>query len=307
MTMSATATATITPFSSTQFLTDFKKTASAIDAPYSEPSIQKALAIFEKCFSEGGVILRTTNRPKDVLNYRFYLRERIDTVSIATKAGYIEAGNPIGKLATCWSALWEGNTQQWCDFHPETGLAKTWIYLKGIRPVDDILNAVEVPDSVRAHGPTFHELGLERVRFLAVDYAGSTMNLYFTAPGPVTEEQAAKYTKLAQCDPPTEQEFRDMKAFLSPKGFAFAVTMKYDTGAITRVAFYALSLPGKDLPSVDERVKKFFEVAPNYDKERTRVVAWSFGVGGKKYMKCESSYTGEFSTLLKDVGAPLSS
>jgi hypothetical protein len=145
------------------------------------------------------------------------------------------------------------------------------------------------------------------VGWLAVDYEGNTLNLYFTGPGPLTEEQAAKYTKLAQCGPPTKQEFQDMRKFLHPTGFSFAVTMKYETGEITRVAFYALNLPGKDLPSVDERVKRFFETAPSYDKKQTRNVAWSFGVGDKRYMKCAASYSGEVAMLLKDVKAPLTS
>lgn len=292
-------------FDPVRFLTDFKSTADAIGASYSESSILEALKTFKNCFQDGAVIWRTTNRENDPVNYRFYLQQRLDTIEIATKGGYIEPGNQMARLITSWSALYNGDTQQWCDFHPETGLAKTWVNLKGRRPLDDILNAPEVPPCVRAHRPTFHSLGLELVRFLAVDYEGSTMNLYFTAPGPLSETQAAQYTALAQCKPPTEEEFRDMRSFLNPQGFAFAVTMKYDTGVITRVAFYALNLPENQLPVVNDRVLAFFAAAPSYDKQQTRNVAWSFGLGDKKYMKAESSYVGELATVLKDVGSPL--
>src|SRR6266566_7210655 len=113
-------------FSPTRFLTDFKKLADAIGAPYSEPAIQETLDTFEGCFKEGAVIWRTTNRPNDVVNYRFYLRRRLDTVEMATKAGFIEPGNQMGRLATSWSALFNGDTEQWCDFHPKMGLVKTW-------------------------------------------------------------------------------------------------------------------------------------------------------------------------------------
>ena len=294
-------------FSPSKFLHDFKTTADAIDAPYSEPAILAVLKVFEECLKEGAVIWRTTNRPGDPLNYRFYLRRRLDTIAIATEAGILESDNPMARLVTSWSSLYSGGTEQWCDFDPTTGLAKTWVNLKGRRPVDDILNAPEVPISVRAHGPTFHSLGLDVVRFLAVDYHGSTMNLYFTAPGPVSEDQAAQYTNLAGCLPPTDQEFEDMCTFLNPQGYAFAVTMEYKTGRITRVAFYALILPPGKLPAVNDRVLKFFSEAPSYDKERTRNVAWSYGLGGSKYMKAESSYVGELATLLRDVGSPLSS
>jgi hypothetical protein len=291
-------------FSPTRFLADFKKLADATGAPYSESTIQESLTTFEECFKEGTVIWRTTNRPNDVVNYRFYLRYRLDTVEMATKAGYLEPGNPMGRLATSWSALFNGDTEQWCDFHPKMGLVKTWVHLKCRRPVDDVLDASEVPEAVRAHKPTFRRLGLELVRFAAVDYDGASMNLYFTAPGPLSESQAAQYTDLAQCGPPTKQEFQDMHAFLNSQGFLFAVTMDYKTGEVKRVAFYA-NLPGKELPAVNDRLKLFFAEAISYDKQHTRIVGWSYGVGDKKYMKAESSYVGEFATLLKDVGSPL--
>ena len=291
-------------FSSERFLQDIRKTANAIHAPYSETATLTVIKTFEKCFEEGAVIWRTTNRPSDRLNYRFYARNRIDTIAISTKAGFLAFDNRMARLVTSWSTLYNGGTQQWCDFDAETGLAKNWINLRGRRPVDDILNAAEVPEAVRAHGPTFHSLGLELVRFLAVDYGSDTLNLYFTAPGPVSELQATQYTNLAQSSPPTQEEFQDMRDFLNPKGFAFAVTMEYATGKITRVAFYALDMPPNKLPAVNEKVLKFFSEAPSYDEEYTRNVAWSYGKGGNKYMKAESSYCGGLAALLREVGAP---
>ena len=301
-----TAVDTPASFSSSKFLDDFKRTADAIGAPYSEPAILAVLKVFGECLNEGAVIWRTTNRPRDVLNYRFYLRRRVDTIRIATEAGILESDNPMAQLVTAWSSLYNGATEQWCDFDPRTGLVKTWVNLKGRRPVDDVLNVPEVPSSVRAHASKFHGLGLKLVRFLAVDYHSSTMNLYFTAPGPISKLQAAQYTDLAGASPPTDQEFEDMSTFLNPQGYAFAVTMEYKTGKITRVAFYALILPPGKLPNVNDRVLKFFSEAPSYDQQRTRNVAWSYGSGGSKYMKVESSYVGELGTLLKDVGSPSS-
>ena len=291
-----------TSFSPSKFLEDFKKLADGLGAPYSEPAILAVLKVFEGCFEEGVVIWRTTNRPGDVLNYRFYLRRRLDTISIATEAGILEPENAMARLVTSWSSLYNGGSEQWCDFDPHTGLTKTWVNLKEFRSVDDILSAPGVPISVRAHGPTFHSLNLNIVRFVAVDYHGSTMNIYFSAPGPVSETQIAQYTNLAGCSPPTDQEFEDMRKFLNPHGFSFAVTMEYETGRITRVAFYALMLPPGSLPIADDRVLSFFSEAPSYDQQRTRNVAWSYGRGGSKYMKAEASYVGEWANLLRGVG-----
>lgn len=291
-------------FSPSQLLQDITKTANAIDAPYSEPATLAVLKTFEECFKEGAVTLRTTNRPGDQLNYRFYACRKVDMINLSTEAGFIEPGNHLARLVTSLSSLYNGEPEQWCDFDAERGLAKNWVHFKARRPVDEILNTPEVPEVVRAHGPTFHSLGLELVKFVAVDYSSNTMNLYFTAPGPVTETQAAQYAELAQSAPPTQEEFKDMREFLNPTGFAFAVTMEYATGKITRVAFYAMELPPNKLPTVNERVLNFFQEAPSYEEQNTRIVAWSYGKGNNKYMKAESGYSGGVAALLKGIVVP---
>ena len=293
-------------FSSERFLSDFKRASDAIGAPYSEPVILTTLKVFKECFDEAVVILRTTNRPGDPLNYRLFLRRRLDTISIATEAGLLESDNPVARLLTAWSSLNNGETWQWCDFDPETGLGKTWVNLRGRQPVDDILNTSEVPLSIRAHGPLFHSLGLETVTFVAGEYHGSTINLYFAAPGPVSKTQAAQYASLAGCSPPTDQEFEDMRNFLNPRSYTLAVTMEYKTGRITRIAFYAVRLPPQQTPTVDDRILKFFSETPSYDQEQTKFVAWSYGRGDSKYMKAESSYVGEWAALLRDSAPPSS-
>jgi hypothetical protein len=293
-------------FTPEKFLADYKKTAAALDASYSESTVAGTLSTFNGCFQEGTVIWRSTSRSNDVLNYRFYLRRRLDTVALAAKAGYIKTSDPIARLATSWSDLFEGDTVQWCDLDPKEGVAKTWIYLRGQRSVDDVLNASEVPDAVRAHRATFYSLGLKLVHFVAVDYHGSSMNIYFTAPGPITEAQAAKYTALAGCKPPTPEEFADMRKFLPAQRPVFAVTMDYKTGNIKRVAFYALNIPLGELPATaNDRLRKFFAEAPSYDEQQTRNIAWSYGNGDSKYMKGEASYTGDLHNWVKGVRDPV--
>jgi len=311
---------------------DTKRLANTIGAPYSEPAILQVLEIFGECFKEAVVVWRTTDRPGDTLNYRTYLRRQLDTISIAVGAGLLESNNQLVRLITSWSSLYDGKTEQWCDFDPNAGLVKTWVNLRGRRAVvgvpqlikscsilefsilirpsitperqlliehyqDDILYAPEVPAAIRTYGPTFHSLGLELVTFVAVDYYGGTMNLYFVAPGPLSRPQAAEYVNLAGSPPPTDQEFRDMLQFLNPGGYHFAVTIDYQTGRITRVAFYALDLPLLQAPNMDDRIIKFFAEAPSYDQHQTRIVAWSYGLDGSRYMKAESSYIGELATL----------
>jgi hypothetical protein len=298
-----TMTVTQTPvaFSEERFLNDVRKTAAAINAPYSEHAVLEVLKAFKECLTDEAVIWRTTSRPNDKLNYRISIRSGLDTVALAIKAGFVKPDNHLARLIKSWSSLYNGDTEHGCDFDAAlAGVAKTWVNLKTLRPVDDVLNADLVPDVVRAHGPTFHSLGLKVVRFVAADYHGNTINLYFRAPGPVTKDQAAKLVNLAQCPPPTEEEFEDMRTYLNPDGFPFATTIEYATGIIRRVAFYALDIPeGKTPTTVNDRMRKFFDIAPSYDRKICRIVAWSFGMGGSKYLKAESSYVGESGDLLK--------
>ena len=287
-------------FSATKFLDDFKKTSDAISAPYSEPAILAVLKVYEGCFMDGIMTWRATDRPGDALNFRVYLRRQLDTIGIATEAGLLDSNNPMARLLISWDSLYKGEPVQWIDFDPMKGLAKTWLNLKGRRPVDEILNAPEVPVSVRAHGPTFHSLGLEIVTFLAVDYHSNTMNLYFVGPSPLSKSQAARLTNLAGCSPPTDEELEDMHGFLTPGAFPFAVTMEYKTGRITRVAIYAMNLSPQKLPTVHDRISKYLSEVPSYDKQQSINVAWSYGLGGSKYMKADSSYSGEQTEILEE-------
>lgn len=216
----------------------------------------------------------------------------MDTISIAIDSGHLIPDDPIVQSSRSWSSLFNGETVQWLDFDPNAGLAKTWLNLGDRRPVDDVLHATGMPSAVRGHGPTFHGLSLELVTFVAVDYQGKSVNLYFLAPA-LLRSQAALYTNLAGCTPPTDREFDDMLEFCQPDGFHFAVTMEYATGEITRLAFYALDLPPSRAPNMDDRIKEFLAEAPSYDQHQTKIVGWSYGVDNVRYMKVESSYAGE--------------
>ncbi|KKY13521.1 hypothetical protein UCRPC4_g06967 [Phaeomoniella chlamydospora] len=295
-------------FNPSRFFEDVQNTCTAINAPYSESATQGVIEAYSNSFHTGAVLWRTTDRPGDALNYRFYERKPTDTVSRAVEAGLLKPDHHLGQLITSWSSLYSGTPEQSCDFDAERGLTKAWVYMGGMRPVDDILNAPHVPESIRRHGPTFHSLGLELVRHVAADYLSETLNIYFRAPGPINLQQAITYIRLADVTLNiSADEVEEMRQFLNPTGFTFSVTMAYTTGEIQRVAFYALKLhPGK-YPVINDRLKVFFSEAPSYDEEEMNAIAWSFGKGGKKYIKAERSYCGELVPLMKDWSSAMSS
>ncbi|KAG9245177.1 prenyltransferase-like protein [Calycina marina] len=294
-------------FSEEQFILDLKKTAKAIGAPYSEEATKTILRAYGDNFRAGAVLWRATNRPGDIVNYRFYERKPFDTVTIAVQNGFLKPDNHLAQLITHWSALYDGTPEQSCDFDSDTGLSKAWVYLGGMRPLDDILGIPDLPEHIRARKPLFEKLGLNLVRHIAVDYRKNTLNLYFRAQGPATPEQITEFTDLAGATHPEPELLKEMLRLLSPSGYTFSVTLKDDTGEIERVGFYALKLPTGVIPEVGERLKTFFEMAPSYDDEEMNAVAWSFGKGGKTYIKAERSYCGHLVELMKTWKSTFSS
>lgn len=287
------------PFSEARFLVDIRATAESIGAPYSEAATRAVLDAYGPAFHEGAVLWRATDRPGDGLNYRFYARRPTDTVTVARQAGFIADDHPLGDLVQSWNTLYQGTPEQSCDFDAERGLTKTWVYLGGTRPLDDVLGVEGAPPALRELGPTFHRLGLDHVRHVCVDYAHRTVNLYFRARGPVTEAQCDSFTALAGAAPPHGPLFDEMATFLSQGAYTFSVTVSPADGSVERVAFYALKLPDGRRPTVGDRLNTFFGTAPSHDPEEMNAVAWSFGGGGGTYIKAERSYCGDLVALIK--------
>jgi hypothetical protein len=105
----------------------------------------------------------------------------------------------------------------------------------------------------------------------------------------------------------TREEVEEMRRFLNPVGFTFAVTMDYSTGEIKRVGVYALKLAPGTYPPMDERLKVFFTQAPSHDEEEVNAIAWSFGKHGARYVKAERSYCGGLVPLMRQWNSTMSS
>ena len=280
--------------------------AAAIGAPYSETTTRAVLDAYGENFCNGAVLWRATNRPGDVLNYRFYERHPVDTIDVAVRNGLLVPESQLAKLVTSWSSLYDGTPEQSCDFDSDIGLSKTWVYLGDMRPLDDILSIPGISESIRSHKPLFNKLDLNLVRHVAVDYRKNTLNIYFRAKGPASLQQITEYTILAGANPPGPDLFNEMMKYLSPSGYTFSVTLHADTGAIERVGFYALKLPPGEFPTIDDRLSIFFSTAPSYDEEEMNAIAWSFGKNGKTYIKAERSYCGDLVNLMRDWNSTFS-
>ncbi|MGW2373908.1 aromatic prenyltransferase [Kitasatospora sp. NPDC001683] len=291
-------------FSPSRFLKDIEATTVLLGIDYSEAMTRRVLDAYEESFHRGAVLWRTTDKPDGVLNYRFYERVPVDTVSIAAQTGLLGPHNQTASLISAWSSLYEGSTQL-CDFDAVRGLAKTWVYLGGIRPLEEVLGAPGVPDTIRRHHGGFRELGLTSVRHVAVDYQHDTANLYFRVQEGLSPKAAARLLALSRSTPPDETTFKDMVDFTAPDGHTFSVTLRISTGQVERVGIYALRLPAGQFPRLNDRLAAFFSGAPSHDEEEMNAVAWSFGAGGSRYVKAERSYCGRLVALMREWNSPM--
>jgi 4-hydroxyphenylpyruvate 3-dimethylallyltransferase len=294
-------------FSRTLFKQDVSRLCTSLKADYNEDVMDKVLSTYDENFRRGAVLWKATNRPKDGIAFRFYERRKVDVVSPAIKHGLLRDHHAMIPVISSWANLYPSAITS-CDFDPARGLSKTWIWLGGRRPVDELLKAPHVPKAIGALEGKLKSIGLDTVRHAAVDWRSSTVNIYFWVRGPLGLEKANDLIALSGAGPINEQKLSEIQPFLRREGFTFATTINAHTGDFKRVAIYALQLDNDRLPAVGDRLATFFREAKSYDKRDMNIVAWSFGGGStgvSDYIKGERSYGGNLEEVLGGWGSPM--
>lgn len=288
-------------FSFVRFLEDVERFCRILDAPFSASTTTAVLRAYHTHFHNAPVGWRVTSKDS-ALNYRFFQAASTDVVATAIEAGFIQH-SPLTDLVQAWSSLFDGEVQQWCDFDTSKGLMKSWLFLGQTRRMEDVIDLDFVPHRIRRHLGTFKDHELDRVRTIAVDWHSHTINIYWRVPGPLSKGQADELLRVADCQPLEEDDVEVISKLsrANDGSFAFALTLAFGTGEIERAAFYATKLPREDLPALDDRLAKFIQHAPDYDPHEWITIGWGFVKDGKKYMKAEKSYCGDFMGVVRDM------
>lgn len=294
-------TVDLTAFSYPRFLKDVEELCKILDAPFSASATKAVLRAYDTHLNNAILGWRATSKDS-ALNYRFFQDRSIDTIALAIQAELIKPG-PLTDLAQSWTKLFNGEVQQSCDFDTSTGLVKSWLFLGQTRSMEEVLDVEFVPSSIRHQVEKFRVQGLSRVRTLAIDWNSKTVNIYWRVPGPLSKKQADGLLSLAGCQPLDEAEVDEISRFSSAKdgSFSFAVTLAFESGEIGRAGFYATKLSRQKLPAMSDRLRMFLDCAPDYDPEEWITIGWGYGKGGKKYMKAEKSYCGNFMDKVKKM------
>lgn len=270
---------------------DIVKSAQVVEAPYSEPVIQRMLDTFGG-FSRGAVQFRTTTKPH--AHRRLDVRyEEINApeipLDIARRAGFlVDQGRDIDRLLPQiydrFPYLGDG-----VDFDVQDGFTKLWFFPKGVLPVEEAFQLPAMPKSVAEHAWYYDKYRLHSLYIIGIDYLSRSMNLYlqFNHPSHHTPEALRGMVQDLGFETPSDEAINS-----SLQGVSAALTFTWDSPHVERICFYSAYPNRAAVPtSLHPVVSRFVEDVPAV-RDSLYQVSWTFGTKGT-YVKVENDYTGD--------------
>ncbi|SDJ03776.1 Aromatic prenyltransferase Orf2 [Actinokineospora alba] len=282
-------------FTAESFRRDLVAAASAVGAPH-DPDVASAVyAAFPEPFHTGSVLWRTTGQAGAPLSYRVFPTDSVDTTEQALASGLLRQHHPLLPLARSWAKLYDGKPLHSCSFDADFGLTKTWFYFGTKRPHDEILGAAEVAPALAARIGEFADMGLRHISFAAVDWRSGSVVLDFDVAGPMSPADLNRYVALTGSTA-IPAETADTVVRQISRDYCVALAVNATNGVALDVGFSVLDFAACDLPSLPERLARFFgefPVSPN----DFNVLGWEFGRRGS-HIKAERQYRGDIRTVL---------
>lgn len=295
-------------FSAESFLSEVRRGTNVLGVEYCEDTAMSILQAYSTEIPDGVVQIRASSRPGEPLVYRLYPSTPRDGTRPAIMAGMLDPCNPRIPLVKSWLELYPkayGNP----DFESGKGFCGAFIFFGvntegGLRPLDEILDAPNVPAYITKNRALLHDNGLSIVQSARVEYHTGCIEFYFVVLGPLTKDLAARFTALAGAEPPSDFLYDEMSTMLGPGNFFLGVVFD-DKGTIIRVDFYILfpiELPGGRMPDLPKRLHEFWEI-DTYAEEEMDILAWSFGRDLEQpYIQAERTFTGNLRNLWRSWG-----
>lgn len=293
-----------------RFLEDIRQAAKMLEAPFAEDATRQILEVFDPEFRNCVVQMKAVCKPDTGIYYRFFYNGPEDLTERALSAGMLGASNPdsVWLQADVLDAF-PGATRAGLDFDSGYGLAKVWTFTGGPVPVEELSSLPAIPQSVRDHAAFFAEHGLKHIFFVASDYQGSTMNIYFGWDDECRNaEWIEKMIEATGGAGPGEALCAEILNTQAASG-GVGMTFSWDSPQLLRWCLYSLEVPlaasTETLVSLPERLQRFLEV-PTLNMDPQYNVAWSFG-GKEPYIKVEKSYARDATFFLTEqMGGDLS-
>lgn len=269
----------------TKFFNAIKTTARAIHAPLNETIVQRVLSDYPG-FADprSALALRTTTKRDPSLSFRYvnlYLTER-----------------PPGPRCAVLSQLeskFHGRLRYGVDASADFGMEKIWaIFMNGPRPLGELFELTELPDSTRRAADMLARYNLTRFALAAIDYKNTSINLYFMNP---PNDVAGLVDKLKFKEP--DQSTLDLVS----RTMCVGVTFDFEHEVPTRMCCY-FPMRLDELPvEVHPRLKSFADNAEFAVEDKRVIHGVSFGPD-LIYHKPEFEYNGTMMTVFANlVGA----
>lgn len=286
------ATSDRVPFVEARFLEDLQAASVALSTPYHEPTIRRVLAAYGDLMYDAAIQVRGSSRPGVPLLFRVLMATPADTLDIATRHGWVHPDDPLASLAASARAHFSSSVIEQPEFAAdEGGYDAMFMYLGGLRPLDEVLAVPGMPAGVRAHRERFLALGLDGVTVLHLHYRAKHVSLFFLARGPLGRDALDALVGLVEHDgddaaaaaaarPPSEAAYRDIIGVLRDSGYYLTVVMDYETGRVVKVELHLLfpvRLPDDmQIPDVGEKLTTFWDM-PSYEYEDMDILSYCFG------------------------------
>lgn len=282
-------------FETEQYLEDLAITADLLDAPHNPDMCRRVVKTFEPEFHRHVLQWKATDRQQDGLYYRFLSTDREDLVIRAQEAGLVGESHPqLLELQRETLATYPEAVRSGVDFEAVHGLSKVWTYTTP-KPLTEILRLKSLPPAIRENQKQLEEAGLDLVGFLASDFVGQSMNVYFAwHPHQRNRDWLQSMWERSKDTGPGESVFQDIvKSQDEISGIG--MTFDWNSPVPLRWCVYCFAVPfhhndpGVRVPTLSPRLQKLRDESPTLNHQSCYHMAWSFGPTGP-YMKLEKNY-----------------
>lgn len=273
------ATSERVPFVEARFLEDLKKGSEEMGSAYDEKVVKDIINAYGELMYDAAIQVRGSSRPGVPLLFRILMATPADTIDIAIKHGWLHPDDPMVVLATSARAHFHGPVEQ-PEFTVDKGCDAMFMYLGGLRSLDEVLAVPAMPAGIRAHRDTFLGMGLDQIVVVDFQYSENFLSFYFLAQGPLSRKSLDDLVALCGAPPPPEAAYKDIIGVLQDSPYYLTVVMDCATSKIIKIELhlvFPIKLPDDmQIPDIGERLTKFWDV-PSYEYEDVDILSYCFG------------------------------
>jgi hypothetical protein len=282
-----------------QMYDDIVKAAEIAEVPYDKDAIWSVLNAYGDFFSGSAISFVTSTRPAPQrgLSVRYVeLGMPHDAYAIGLEQGLITRQEHsfdalLPEIQSKYTVLGYG-----VDLSAAHGLAKIWVFLRDLPPVEDLCATLAVPDSVKNHLDYYAQYGLKHVSLFAFDFRSRTINIYFMVkrPGLFPPDKVAGMIGDLGFAVPTPEVLEHCS-----RAVTIYYTFRWDSPQIERACFGTITPDPSLIPTHwHPLLERYVAQVPCLSERRVFIYSITPARSGD-YIKIENDYTGSMTELMR--------